>query len=288
MGTQKFQTPKNDGANFASRNITLTTDFGTRQGSHSVLHGVIYRIAPHTVVTDLTHHITPFNILEAGFVLAINAFYFPDATVHIAVVDPGVGTQRRPIAAQIGSQRFVSPDNGLLSWILEMAEKKNWPVKIVHLNNPDYWLPRVSKTFHGRDLFAPCGAHLAAGVPLEELGTPVEDPIRLKLPTAQPIANGVQGEVIYIDEFGSAICSILPEDIAGLGEVQVSLCGVTIPSMVNTFGDRKLFGGELIALWDSSGYLYVSENNGTGGTIIKPRPGDPVLVTSVGRRSRTV
>lgn len=260
--------------------ITLTSDFGTRQGSQSVLHGVIYRIAPQAVITDLTHHITPFKILEAGFVLAINAFYFPEGTVHIAVVDPGVGTHRRPIAAQIGTQRFVAPDNGLLSWVYAMAEKQNWPVKIVHLNNPRYWLPQVTRTFHGRDLFAPAGAHLAAGVPLDELGTPIEDPVRLELPTAKRIPNGVVGEVIYIDEFGSAICSILPEDLIGLGEVQVSLCGATIPSMVNTFGDRELYGGELIALWDSSGYLYVSENNGTGGTIIQPKPGDPVVVTS--------
>ena len=260
--------------------ITLTTDFGTRQGSQAVLHGVIYRIAPQAVITDLTHHITPFKIMEAGFVLVINAFYFPEGTVHIAVVDPGVGTRRRPIAAQIGTQRFVAPDNGLLSWVYARAEKENWPVKIVQLDNPKYWLPQVTKTFHGRDVFAPAGAHLAAGVPLEELGTPISDPVSLEIPTARRTPNGVEGEVIYIDEFGSAICSILPEDLRGLGEVQVSLCGATIPSMVNTFGDRQLYGGELIALWDSSGYLYVSENNGTGGTIIQPKPGDPVVVTS--------
>lgn len=262
-------------------NITLTTDFGTRQGSQSVMHGVIYSIAPQAVITDLTHHITPFNILEAGFVLAINAFYFPENTVHVAVVDPGVGTKRRPIAAQIGNQRFVSPDNGLLSWIYAMAEKYNWPIKIVHIENPKYWLPRVTNTFHGRDLFAPVAAHLASGVSLDELGSPVNDPARLDVPTARRIQNGVEGKVIYIDEFGSAIISILPEDLEGLGNVQVSICGVTIPSMVKTFGDRQLYGGELIALWDSSGYLYVSENNGTGGTIIQPKPGDPVLVTTL-------
>ncbi|MFM8319562.1 MAG: S-adenosyl-l-methionine hydroxide adenosyltransferase family protein [Chloroflexota bacterium] len=259
--------------------ITLTTDFGTRQGSQSVMHGVIYRIAPQAVITDLTHHITPFKILEAGFVLAINAFYFPENTVHVAVVDPGVGTRRRPIAAQVGSQRFIAPDNGLLSWVYALAEKKHWPMQIVHLDNPQYWLPNVSRTFHGRDVFAPAAAHLAAGVPLEALGAPIDDAQRLELPSAKPIPNGVEGEVIYIDEFGSAICSILPEDLAGLGEVQVSLCGATIPSMVNTFGDRQLYGGELIALWDSSGYLYVSENNGTGGTIIQPKPGDRLVVT---------
>jgi S-adenosyl-L-methionine hydrolase (adenosine-forming) len=262
-----------------SVNITLTTDFGTRQGSQAVMHGVIYRIAPQAVITDLTHHITPFNILEAGFVLAINAFYFPENTVHVAVVDPGVGTRRRPISAQIGTQRFVSPDNGLLSWVYALAEKQNWPVKAVHLDNPAYWLPRVSKTFHGRDVFAPVAAHLAAGVPLEELGTPIEDLVHMQLPGAKQIPNGVEGEVIYIDQFGSAICSILPEDLEGLKDVQVTLCGVTIPSMVNTFGDRQLYGGELIALWDSSGYLYISENNGTGGRIIKPKPGDKVVVS---------
>lgn len=259
--------------------ITLTTDFGTRQGSQSVLHGVIYRIAPQAVVTDLTHHITPFNVLEAGFILKINAFFFPEDSVHVAVVDPGVGTQRRPIAAKIGPQYFVAPDNGLLSWIFADAENHGWPVQVVALDKPEFWLPRLTRTFHGRDLFAPAAAHLANGVPLEALGTPVSDPLRLNLPGVSPTDDGVQGEVIYIDEFGSAICSILPEDIAHLGDVQVSLCGKTIPTMVRTFGDRPLYGGELIALWDSSGYLYISENNGTGGTIIQPKPGDRVLVS---------
>jgi S-adenosylmethionine hydrolase len=260
--------------------ITLTTDFGTRQGSQSVLHGVIYRIAPQAVITDLTHHITPFQVLEAGFVLRINAFFFPEGTVHVAVVDPGVGTKRRPIAARIGTQYFVAPDNGLLSWVLAEAEAQSWLVQVVALDKPEFWLPRLTRTFHGRDLFAPAAAHLASGVPLAELGSPVEDPVRLRLPEASIVEDGVEGEVIYIDEFGSAICSILPEDIAPLGDVSINLCGITIPSMVNTFGDRPLYGGELIALWDSSGYLYISENNGTGGTIINPKPGDRVLVKS--------
>lgn len=261
-----------------SPHITLTTDFGTRQGSQSVLHGVIYGICPGAVITDLTHQITPFQVMEAGFLLSINAFFFPLGTVHVAVVDPGVGTPRRPIAAQIGDQYFVAPDNGLLSWVYAKAEKEGLPVRVVELDQPQYWLPRLTRTFHGRDLFAPLAAHLANGVPLEQLGTPLDDPVRLPVPGAKAIPNGVEGEVIYIDPFGSAIISLLPEDIRHLGEVQVSLCGALIPSMVNTFGDRPLNSG-LIALWDSSGYLYVSENNGTGGTIIHPKPGDPVQVT---------
>jgi len=259
--------------------ITLTTDFGTKQGSQSVLHGVIYNICPEAVITDLTHQITPFQVMEAGFLLSINAFYFPALTVHVAVVDPGVGSSRRPIAARIGTQFFVAPDNGLLSWVFARAEKDTLPLQMVHLDNPNYWLSQLTRTFHGRDLFAPVAAHLANGVPMESLGTPIDDPVTLPLPGAKPIPDGVEGEVIYIDPFGSAIISILPKDIIHLGAVQVSLCGVTIPSMVDIFSDRPLYSGELIALWDSSGYLYVSENNGAGGTIIQPKVGDRLQVT---------
>jgi len=266
--------------------ITLTTDFGTRQGSDGVLHGAIYRIAPDAVITDLSHHITPQDIREANFVVNNSAFFFPEGTVHVIVVDPGVGTDRRPIAARIGAHYFVAPDNGVLTACLDRADREGWTAEFVELDRPEYWLDAVTTTFHGRDLFSPVGAHLAAGVPLSDLGSPIDDPITIALWGATEADDGsITGEVIYIDDFGNAICSILPDEIAHLpvpDGVEVELCGSHIDGMVQTFGDSEYGTDTLIALWDSSGYLLVSENNGTGGKVIQPKPGDPVVVRAQG------
>lgn len=262
--------------------ITLTTDFGTRQGSHTVLHGAIYGITPDAVITDLSHEVKPQDIREANFVVNNSVFYFPPGTVHVIVVDPGVGTERRAIAGRIGEHFFVAPDNGVLSACLARAAAEGWTTEFVTLDKPEYWLPNVTMTFHGRDLFSPVGAHLAAGVPLGELGTPIDDPITIPLWGAHRHADGsVEGEIIYIDDFGNAICSILPDEIAHLPVpegVEVEVCGARIEGMVRTFGDSEYDSDTLIALWDSSGYMLVSENNGTGGKVIRPKPGDKVVV----------
>jgi hypothetical protein len=265
--------------------ITLTTDFGTRQGSHTVLHGVIYGIAPDATITDLTHEVTPQDIREASFVVDNSVFFFPAGTIHVIVVDPGVGTGRRPMAARLGEHYFVAPDNGVLSASLRRAAAAGWDTEFIHLDRPEYWLNEVTNTFHGREVFAPAGAHLAAGVPLRDLGSPFDDPVTIPLWAATRNDDGsVSGEVFYIDDFGNAICSIRREDIAHLpvpNGVAVELCGATIAGMVRTFGDSEYGTDTLIALWDSSGYLLVSENNGTGGKVIKPRPGDLVTVRTV-------
>lgn len=262
--------------------ITLTTDFGTRQGSNGVLHGAIYRIAPDAKVTDLSHEIKAQDIREANFVVDNSVFFFPAGTVHVIVVDPGVGTDRRPIAGRIGEHYFVAPDNGVLTACLQRAVREGWTSEFVELDRPEYWLDNVTMTFHGRDLFSPVGAHLASGVPLEELGTPLGDPVTIPIWGAVQAAEGsVAGEVIYVDDFGNAICSILPEEISHLpvpDGVEVELCGARIDGMVRTFGDSEYGTDTLIALWDSSGYLLVSENNGTGGKVIQPVPGDVVTV----------
>lgn len=267
-------------------NITLTTDFGTRQGSDAVMHGAIYRIAPDAVITDLSHHISPQDIREANFVVNNSAFFFPEGTVHVIVVDPGVGTRRRAIAGRIGPQVFVAPDNGVLSACMKRAHDAGWSMEFVDLDRPQYWLENVTMTFHGRDLFAPVGAHLATGVALSDIGTPIDDPLKIPLWDSRRIDDGsVTGEVIYIDDFGNAICSILPPEICHLDTpngVEVELCGEVIPGMVGTFGDSAYATDTLIALWDSSGFLLVSENNGTGGKVIRPVPGDAVTVRARG------
>jgi hypothetical protein len=256
--------------------ITIMTDFG---GPVGVMKGVIWRIAPEAKITDITYSISPHNILEGGLILDRQAFYFPDNTVHVAVVDPGVGTNRRPIAAQIGPQRFVGPDNGLFTPMYERAGRHRWPVQIVHLDKPEYWLPTVSNVFHGRDIFSPAAAHLANGVPLENLGTPIDDPVRIPLPAAQRTSGGVVGEIMLIfDNFGNIITNIHEDDIAGLGEVKVRVGGEEIDGLTRTFGEREM--GSLTAMVGSSSYLMIAVVNGSASKRLKASIGDRVEVIS--------
>jgi hypothetical protein len=150
----------------------MTTDFGAGDHEVGVMRGVIYRIAPQAKLADLSHDIPPQDILEGALILSQAASYFPPGTVHLAVIDPGVGTARRPIAGRVGDSFFVGPDNGLFTLRWKLAEEQRKPVEVFHLDNPDYWLPVVSRVFHGRDIFAPVAAHLANGVAWRRLGKP--------------------------------------------------------------------------------------------------------------------
>lgn len=256
--------------------ITLTTDFGTEDGNVGVMKGVIWRIAPDAKIADISHLIGPQNIRMAAFILDRHVTYFPENTVHIVVVDPGVGTQRRPIAAQIGSQRFVGPDNGVFSPMYKRAEKMGWPVKIVHTDKPEYWGDKISDIFHGRDIFSPVGARLASGVPLEDLGTEIDDPVRIDIPDPKPTKNGIVGEIGHIDHFGNIASNIHKDDMSHLGEVTVTLRDITLDGLVRTFGEREI--GELIALYSSTDYLIVAEVNGNAGARIGAEVGDIIKV----------
>jgi len=256
--------------------VTLTTDFGLKDGNVGVMKGVIWRYAPHAQIADLSHLIGPQNIREAALVLARAVPYFPPDSVHVVVVDPGVGTERRPIAAQIGSQKFVAPDNGVLSMVLDRAEQEKQRGEIVHLTKPQYWLPSISNVFHGRDIFAPVAGHLAAGAPLVVLGTPINDPVRLELPKPVPVENGLRGEVLHIDHFGNITTTIRQEHLNGKQQVTVRLGGYEIRGLVRTFGDRP--PGSLIALIGSSGDLIVSVVNGSAAGQLNVKIGDPVDV----------
>lgn len=256
--------------------ISLTTDFSTRDGNVGVMKGVILGIAPDAKIVDISHAVEPQNIQAAAHILKRQVFYFPAGTVHVVVVDPGVGTQRRPIAAQVGPQRFVGPDNGVFSPLYERAEKENWEVKIVHLNNPEFWLDTISSIFHGRDIFSPVGAHWAAGTELESLGEVIDDPVRFETPIPERTENGVMGEVVYIDHFGNISTNIHKSDMMGLDEdlakVKVRVSGFEIKGMVNTFGERP--AGEIVALYSSTDYLIVSEVNGSAVKRLKTKLGD--------------
>ena len=256
--------------------ITLTTDFGLKDGFVGVMKGVIYGIVQDVHIIDLTHEISPQNVLEGAYIMGRSAPYFPEGTIHVGVIDPGVGTDRRPIAAKLGSQYFVGPDNGLFSFMLAQAEKENQEVVVVHTDNPKYWLPEVSNVFHGRDIFSPVGAYLAKGVPLEELGTRIDDPIRLELVEPQRAGDGWRGQILHIDHFGNIATNFKHEHLNGMGPMVVRLCGAEIQGLVRTFGERP--PGDLIALFGSTGNLVISVVNGDAASRLNAKPGDLVEV----------
>ena len=256
--------------------VTLLTDFGIRDGAAGLMKGVIWRIAPEARIADLSHTVAPQNLQEAAIVLRFGVPYFPAGTVHIVVVDPGVGTFRRPIAAQLGDQYFVGPDNGVISLVLELAEAAGETIRFVHTDKPEYWLPEVSNVFHGRDIFSPVGAHLAAGVPLEDLGTPIDDPIRFELAQPQPTASGLKGEVIFIDDFGNLHTNFLEHHLEPLQNIQVNVCGQTIDGLVKTFGERP--PGTLIAHYGTEHDLCIAVVNGNAAKTYGGKVGDPVEI----------
>jgi S-adenosylmethionine hydrolase len=241
-----------------------------------VMKGVILNIAPQTQIVDLSHLISPQNVREAALILARSVPYFPAGAIHVVVVDPGVGTNRRPIAAQIGSQRFVLPDNGILTRLLERAEQSKQTVEIVHLDTPAFWLPQISLVFHGRDIFAPVAGHLAKGVPFSELGSPLSDPVRLALSHPQQTQTGFAGEVIHIDHFGNIATNIRHEHLGETRKLTVHLGEHWIYGLVQTFGEKS--AGEAVALYGSTGDLIISIVNGNAAQSLGVQVGDPIEI----------
>lgn len=262
------------------RIITLMTDFGLRDGNVGVMKGVIWGINPEAELVDISHLIGAQNVMEGALTLGRSAPYFPAGTIHVGVVDPGVGTTRRPIAARLGSQWFVGPDNGLCTVLLQRAEQQGQPVQVVHLDRPAFWLPEVSHVFHGRDIFSPVAAHLSRGLDLEAVGTPVSDPVRLALPEPERSSQGWRGQIVHIDHFGNIATNLRVEHLAGLTVTAVSLCGQTIPGLVRTFGERP--PGELVALFGSTGNLIVSVVNGDARTRLGAKHGDLIEIVCAG------
>ena len=257
--------------------VTLLTDFGLKDHFVGVMKGVIGGIAPQTALVDISHQVRPQSIREGARLLAQAVPYFPAGTVHIAVIDPGVGTMRRALAARIGDHYFVAPDNGLLTPVLENAQSEGQPVELISLTNADYWLPDISAIFHGRDVFAPVGAHLANGVPLTCLGGAIDDPHLITLPQPQPTATGWQSEVVLLDGFGN-ICTNLPGSWLPRenAKITVRIGPVTLQGRTHTFGDAG--SGELVAVIDSTGHLAIAEVNGNAAERLEVQIGAPVFV----------
>lgn len=256
--------------------ITLLTDFGNQDGFAGIMKGVIWRISPQVQIADLTHEISPQNVLQAALILAQAVPFFPPETIHVAVVDPGVGTARRALGISSGSQYFIGPDNGIFTAVFELSETKGSKTEIYHLDAPEFWLPKVSRSFHGRDIFAPVAAHLANGRSLADMGTRVEDPVRLAIPQPQKTENGWLGQIVAIDHFGNLISNLKKEHISKPQHSKVIISQVKIHGLVNSYGERP--SGELIAMIDSSENLSVSVVNGSAAERLKARVGDPVSV----------
>lgn len=258
--------------------ISLMTDFGIKDGTVGVMKGVIWGICPEAQISDLSHMIQAQNIHEAAFLFARSIPYFPKGSIHVVVVDPGVGTKRRPMAAKIGDWFYVGPDNGTITGLLEKAETQGWHCEFVELNQNKYWLSNISFVFHGRDIFSPVAAHLANGVPLHEVGTPFADPVRIQMPKPIKIDGGWRGEVIHIDHFGNVTSNIRIENLSdSMSRKEMIIIRVKdreIKGLVNTFGERPV--GELISLVGSTGNLGISVVNGNAAAGLGVKVGDVV------------
>ncbi len=254
--------------------ITLTTDFGLADAYVGILKGVILSIAPTAQVVDISHDIAPGNVRQAAFVLSAAAPFFPAGTIHMVVVDPGVGSARRAIAARAPGAIFLGPDNGVLSLCLgEQA------AEIRQLSNARYHLPQVSATFHGRDVFAPVAAHLAGGANFDDLGPLVADPVVLAPPAIARTADGAwRGEIMHIDRFGNLITNFkLQISNSESSQFEVKIGGRQIEGLARTFADRA--PGELLALVGSAGYLEIAARDGSAAQLLNACVGDAVWLS---------
>ena len=254
--------------------LSLLTDFGTQDGFVGVMKGVIWNICPEVKIADISHKIQPQNVIQGALTLWRVAPFFGDGTVHVAVVDPGVGTYRRAIAAQLGTQFYVAPDNGLLTPLIQDAESEHLPIKFVDLDNPNFWLKQVSGTFHGRDIFAPVGAHLATGVPLSKLGTPIDNPVLLAWSNPTKTDSGWEAHITAIDIFGNLRTNLRANKVES--GARFHILGREIDGLIISYGHREV--GDLVALIDSEGYLEVAVVNGSAAKKLGAKVGNVVEV----------
>jgi hypothetical protein len=256
--------------------ISLTTDFGIQNSFVGVMKGVIWGIVPEAQIADITHQIPPQNIRLGAYALWRIVPFFPAGSVHIAVIDPGVGTKRRPIGLKIGENYFIIPDNGLITPVLEDGKRSGAEIKIVHLNNHEYHLSKVSNTFHGRDIFAPVGAHLAAGVPVEKMGDRIDDPVLIDLPQPIKTDKGWVAHITIIDVFGNLTTDLPASELSDDENVTFHLKGHRVEGLVPSYGHRE--EGELVALVDSEDYIEIGAVNGNAAEITGAKIGDTIEV----------
>jgi len=263
--------------------ITLLTDFGTQDYFVGAMKGVILSVNPHATVVDISHENPPQDIQAAAFNLLACYRDFPAGTIHVAVVDPGVGSDRKAIVVECADQYFVGPDNGLFSWIIEREGNFSaWQAT----NNKFFQNP-VSSTFHGRDVFAPVAAALSSGIPPDEFGPRVENIMTLALFAPRTIPDGLEGSIIHIDRFGNCITNftaehLTEERIAAGFKLIVNNAAVT--SIRKFFTDQSSPGSELFMLVGSAGFVEIASQNASAAAILSAKRGD--TVTFVTARDR--
>ena len=237
--------------------VTLLTDFGLKDSYVGVMKGVILSGNPKVTVIDISHEINPQDIGEAAFILYSAFKYFPADTIHVIVVDPGVGSTRRIIGLERDDTLFIAPDNGVLQYIFEESE----PYKVYHFNQDKWFGSTISSTFHGRDIFAPLAAHLSRGVDPVEMGTEIDDYTRIGIPRPLRTSRGLEGKVIHCDRFGNMITNIRASDIKGmLKDIEV-ICGDTqIEGIKNNYSEASR--GDLLAVIESNGFLEIAVREG--------------------------
>ncbi len=249
--------------------ITLTTDFGLQDYYVSAMKAVILDIAPDVRMIDISHDIPSQDIMAGSWILKNSAMLFPEGTVHTVVVDPGVGTDRNAVAVNIEDQYFVGPDNGIFSLLTQEHD-----YTAVRLNNEQYWRDEMSKTFHGRDIFAPVAAHLSEGVPMEELGEPLDELVTYRWTVPIADKDGLEGMVIHIDKFGNLVTNISStqiEDVIGDKSVKIYVGNTILDEIVTTFG--AVAEGEPMAFIGSSGMLEVGINKGNAQEMLSVQKG---------------
>ena len=259
--------------------ISLLSDFGHKDPYVAEMKAVILSIAPQARIVDITHEIEKFNIRMGAYVLASAAPYFPPNTIHVAVVDPSVGTKRRPIIAETKRSLYVGPDNGLLM----LAAHKEHIINVYQIDNPKYMLSKVSKTFHGRDIFAPAAAHLAEGNKPSDFGPAIYDYILPEFAKPHPRNGELLGEVLHIDDFGNIISNITLEDLEKMGFHKGNSLLVTLGGKTLTIQFCSAYGevpaGTPLALIGSSNFLEVAVNQESASRIFRAKVGDTFHVS---------
>ena len=258
--------------------VAFLTDFGTRDHYAGVMKGVVLSIVPDITVVDVTHDLPPHDLNAAAYELAATYKYFPPGTIFVTVVDPGVGSSRRGIAVEAGEWKFVAPDNGVLTMVLRETPAK----KAVELTERRYARPTISRTFEGRDRFAPAAAFLAKGIALTALGRPAHDLVQLDLPVMEETREEITGAVVRVDRFGNAITNVdrkAFDRLAAGRTVMIEADGKPIERMVATYAD--IAAGEVCALFGSTEHLELAAQSGSAAALKKLSFGTRVRVKRV-------
>jgi len=262
--------------------ITLTTDFGLNDHFVGTMKGVILDIVPDAQIVDICHSVQPFDILDAALTLAQVYAYFPARSVHMVVVDPGVGSARRPIVASTEKYSFVAPDNGVLSLMYAREER----LSVRHLSSDHYFLQPLSNTFHGRDIFSPAAAYLAKGVDDEKFGPEITDFVRFNAPKPKAAdAKTLRGVVLKVDRFGNLITNITPEDVPWLFQSQVPAFKIVVGKQeVTSVKTNYAVGtpGEVFGILGSMGYLEIAANRAAAAQLTGAGKGSEVSVVLEG------